>query len=155
MLPHRHLYISSIVGIGGWALTRDPVAIPAALISGTLPDLDHAADYLWYGLFREHRLLLPLHGYEWSLPLFWLSSQSWGIGIASVLTASYLIHLLADQVENQTKPLGYFFFYRLSNRFLLQEISRSPVDGANGRLEDFEKLKRLARRFGLIDIDEE
>lgn len=150
MLPHRHLFISSIVGIGGWALTQDPVALPAAVASGTLPDIDHAADYLWYGLFKEHRLLLPLHGYEYSLPLVLFSNQWWGMGMAAVLTASYLIHLLADQVENQTKPFGYFFLYRLSKRFRLEEISASPVDGANGRLEDFEKLKGLARRFGLM-----
>lgn len=151
MLPHRHLLISSIVGIGGWVLTKDARALPAAVASGTLPDLDHGADYVWYGLFREHRLLLPLHGYEWSVPLFFWSRKRWGNCLATVLTISYLIHLLADQVENQTKPPGYFFFYRLRKRFLLQEISLSPVDGANGRLEDMEKLKKIARRLGWMN----
>ena len=147
MLPHRHLFISTVVGIGGWVLCKDVRAIPASVASGTLADLDHCADYAWYGLFGEHRLLLPLHGYEWALPLFLWSRKRWGNRMAWIITISYLVHLLADQVENQTKPLGYFFLYRLSKRFLLREISRSPVDGENGRLEDIEKLKHLSRRL--------
>ena len=66
-----------------------------------------------------------------------------------MITISYLAHLLADQVENQTRLPGYFFFYRAIKGFLLSEISRNPIDGANGRLEDMAKLKRLVNRIGI------
>ncbi|MEM7125152.1 MAG: hypothetical protein AAF702_02420 [Chloroflexota bacterium] len=149
MLPQRHLLLASVVGLGGWLATRDYRALPLSIAAGTLPDLDHGADYAWYAFFQEHRLLLPLHGYEWAIPLWFFGRRRWGWRLATVITVSYLIHLLADQYENQTRPPGYFFFYRMSKRFLLSEISLNPVDGANGRLEDMEKLKSLVRRLGL------
>ena len=147
MLPHRHLLISAAVGMAGWVATRDKKAIPLAIGSGVLPDLDHGADYAWYALTGTHRLLLPLHGYEWSVPLFWWSYKRWGAPLAVLTTLSYLCHLLADQVENQTKPGGYFFLYRLWRRFAMERISRDPVAGTRGRIEDIKRLQKLAARF--------
>ncbi|MEZ4706082.1 MAG: hypothetical protein R3A44_02685 [Caldilineaceae bacterium] len=149
MLPHRHFLISAAVGVAGWAVTRNRKALPLAIVSGTLPDLDHGADYAWYGLTGAHRLLLPLHGYEWCAPLFLWSHKRWGGRLATVVVISYLCHLLADQVENQTKPGGYFFLYRLWHRFTLNRISRDPAAGTRGRMDDIERLKKLAAKLGL------
>lgn len=139
------------MGFGGWFITGDARSLPLALASGTLPDVDHGADYLWYALCKEHRLLLPLHGYEWTLILFIWTFRRWGWGLATVITSSYLLHLLADQFENQTRPLGYFILFRLRKRFRLADISRDPVAGANGRMHDIEKLKHIARFLGLLN----
>lgn len=149
MLPHRHLILSSFVGLSGWITTRDRRALPLAIGSGTLPDLDHGADYLWFALRKEHRLILPLHGYEWLIPLWLWSRRRWGTRLAAVVTISYLVHLLADQYENQTRAPGYFFCFRFLHSFHLASISRNPIAGINGRVEDLEKIAKWIRKLGL------
>lgn len=141
--------ISTVIGMAGWAATWDRRALTLAVASGTLPDLDHGADYAWYALTGTHRLLLPLHGYEWLIPLALWSKKRWGMRLAAVVVASYLCHLLADQTENQTKAGGYFWLYRFWNRFSLERISQDPVAGAMGRMEDIEALKKIIGKLGL------
>ena len=145
MLPHKHAIIAATVGIAGWWGTGEPTAFVAALATGVLPDVDHAVDYAYYYRQGDHRLILPLHGYEYALVggMIALVSKNNILGIAAL---SYLIHLLADQAENSTKIGGYFLLFRAWHRFRIDQISTVPEAAIRGRLDDIEMLKRLWQR---------
>lgn len=147
MLPHKHLAISTLIGAVAWWQMQTPAAMGAALVAGVLPDLDHAVDYAYYHWSGSHRLILPLHGYEYAVVagLLALQQKEPLLGIAAV---SYLVHLFADQTENRTKALGYSILYRASQRFRLDRISTVPEDAARGREDDLRMLAKLCKRFG-------
>jgi hypothetical protein len=149
MLPHKHLAISIAVGAAAWWHLQTPAAMGAALVGGVLPDLDHAVDYAYYHWRGKHRLILPLHGYEYAViaGLVALLRKEPLLGVAA---AAYLIHLFADQAENRTKVLGYSVLYRAYQRFQLERISTVPEDAARGREDDFQMLARLFKRLGLL-----
>lgn len=146
MLPHKHLLISAAVGALGWWGTGEPTASLAALAAGVLPDLDHIVDYAYYGWRGEHRLILPLHGYEYAglAAAVALMTNDKIVGVAAI---SYLIHLLADQAENRTRIGGYFLCFRAWNRFRLEAISTMPDAAMRGRMDDMEMLKNLIHRW--------
>lgn len=149
MLPHKHLAISTVIGAVAWWQLDTPLAMGAALVTGVLPDLDHAVDYAYYYWRRRHRLILPFHGYEYALimgVLAYIRKEP----LLGVAAASYLIHLFADQAENSTKPFGYSLFYRAWHRFRLEQISSVPVDAARGREDDLRMLLNLGKRLGLM-----
>lgn len=149
MLPHKHLALSTAIGAVAWWQLQTPWAMGAALAGGVLPDVDHAVDYAYYYWRRSHRLIMPLHGYEYAIfgGVVAVAQKEPLLGIAA---ASYLIHLFADQAENRTKPLGYSLLYRAWQRFRLDRISTVPVDAARGREDDLRMLQKLGRRFGLM-----
>lgn len=148
MLPHKHLAISAAFGAAAWWQTQSPWAMGVAVAAGVLPDLDHAVDYAYYYWKRNHRLILPLHGYEYAAigGLLAFTQKEPLLGIAAT---SYLIHLMADQAENQTKRLGYSLLYRASKNFRLDRISTVPEDAARGREDDLQMLLKMAKRIGL------
>ncbi|MBE9508670.1 MAG: hypothetical protein IMY86_11550 [Chloroflexi bacterium] len=147
MMPGRHATVSLGVGLLGWWWSRSPATLPLSLVVGTLVDLDHVADYLWYALVKEHRLILPLHAYELAFPLWWTVRQHLGQRAAIVVVASYLLHLLSDELENRTKPGACSLIWRLVNGFRIESLSRDPVAGMQGRREDLDRLKRLVSRL--------
>jgi len=145
MLPHQHAIISGSVGALGWWWTGNPATCAVALATGILPDVDHIADYLYYRWRGTHRLILPLHGYEYAFlgaGLALLTSNQ-GLGIASL---SYIIHLLADQMVNHTHKLGYSLLFRAWYRFRIEDISTIPEAAKQGRVEDMHQLKKLFLR---------
>ena len=147
MMPGRHATVSLGVGLLGWWWSRSPASLPLSLAVGTLVDLDHIADYAWYALVKEHRLILPLHGYELAFPLWWTVKQPLGQRAAIVVVASYLLHLLSDELGNRTKPGTCSLIWRLVNGFRIESLSRDPAAGIQGRREDLDRLKRLASRL--------
>ena len=146
MLPHKHALISAAIGVAGWWATRDPRAGAAALAAGVLPDLDHGVDYAYYGLRKRHRLILPLHGYEYAAgaALAALATRNRLLGVAAL---AYLVHLLADQQENHTHWLGYSLLFRLWHGFRIEAISTVPEAAARGREADLRLLRSLAERL--------
>jgi hypothetical protein len=146
MLPHKHAIISTAIGAIGWWMTKDIKAGVAAVAAGVLPDLDHIADYVYYRARGTHRLILPLHGYEYAVfgAIAALRADSRILGIAAL---SYLVHLLADQMENRTHPLGYFVLFRVWRRFRIEDISSVPEYAALGREEDMRLLTSLFHRL--------
>lgn len=145
MLPHQHAIISASVGALGWWWTGDPATCAVALAAGILPDVDHVVDYLYYRRHGTHRLILPLHGYEYALlgvGIAWLAGNQ-ALGIASL---SYFIHLLADQMVNHTHKLGYSLLFRGRLRFRIEAISTVPEAAKRGRVEDMHQLKKLFHR---------
>lgn len=146
MLPHKHAVISAAIGITGWWLTKQPATGVAALAAGVLPDADHLVDYSYYGWRGEHRLILPLHGYEFAL-LGAVVALRAGDKILGVAVLSYLIHLLADQAENCTHRCGYSLLFRAWHRFRVEQLSTVPEAAIRGRMQDMELLKNLLSRW--------
>ena len=146
MLPHKHAIISTAIGAIGWWTTGDVRAGIAAVTAGVLPDIDHVVDYSYYRWRGVHRLILPLHGYEYA-----------GAGAIAGLvlrnrvllaaSLSYLAHLLADQTENHTRPLGYSLLFRAWHGFRLEDLSTVPEHAARGREDDIRMLQGLAERL--------
>ena len=147
MMPGRHAAASLGVGLFGWWWSRSPATLLASLAVGTLVDLDHIVDYAWYALRDEHRLILPLHGYELTFPLWWAAKRFLGQRAAIVVVASYAIHLISDELENCTKPGAYFLIWRIVNDFQIDALSRDPLAGIQGRQDDLERLKGLVSRI--------
>jgi hypothetical protein len=146
MLPHKHVIISTTVGVIGWWRTREPAVGLAALFAGVLPDIDHLVDYSYYRWRGEHRLILPLHGYEFALLGAVIALRA-GDKITSAAVLSYLIHLLADQAENRTHIFGYSLLFRAWNRFRVEKLSTMPEAAIRGRMQDIDLLKSLVRRW--------
>jgi hypothetical protein len=145
MLPHKHAIISTTAGVIGWWTTGEPAAWLAALAAGVLPDVDHIIDYSYYRWRGEHRLVLPLHGYEFALLGAVIALQK-GNKILAIAVLSYLIHLLADQSENRTRILGYSLLFRAWHRFRVEKLSTAPEAAIRGRMADIDLLKGLLRR---------
>ena len=137
MKPQGHLVASAALGGICWAGSRNPGALLTSLAFGVLLDLDHLIDY-WYAerrlprdlddfrsgryFVRSGRLFVLFHGYEY-LPLLYLGWRALrGRQAALVAVGAVLLHLLADQLVNYLKPLGYFVSYRVAHRFRTAEI---------------------------------
>jgi hypothetical protein len=146
MLPQKHALISTAIGAIGWWKTRDFGACIAAIAAGVLPDVDHIVDYSYYRWHGRHQLILPLHGYEYAI-LSAIAALLTRNRILGVATISYMVHLLADQMENHTHRLGYSLLYRIRHRFRIEEISTVPEAAARGREEDMRSLQALLRRL--------
>lgn len=146
MLPHKHAVISAAIGTVGWRATDDPAAFVAAMLAGVLPDVDHIVDYEYFRLRKSHRLILPLHGYEYTFLGGVLARRSRNKNILWLATLSYLVHLLADQIENKTRPLAYSLLFRAWHQFRIEEISTVAEDAVQGRMEDMRLLRNLFAR---------
>lgn len=146
MLPQKHTVISAAIGTVGWWGTGEPAACVVAMATGVLPDLDHIVDYSYYRWRSTHRLILPLHGYEYAF-IGTVAALLTGNEILWVATLSYLVHLLADQTENKTHKLGYSLLFRAWRRFRIEEISTVPEAAAQGRTEDMHMLRNLSHRW--------
>jgi hypothetical protein len=149
MLPHKHAIISAAIGAIGWWTTGDIRASIAAVAAGVLPDMDHIADYSYYRWRGVHRLILPLHGYEYAIvtAIAALLTHNRVLGLAAI---SYWVHLLADQMENHTHLLGYSLLFRARHKFRIEEISTVPEAAARGREDDMRSLQALLRRSRII-----
>lgn len=146
MLTHKHAMISAAIGALAWWRTGDPATCAAALAAGILPDADHIADYACYRWDGEHRLILPLHGYEHAIVGGGFALIRGG-RLRRTAVLSYLIHLLADQMENRTHKLGYSLLFRAWHRFQIEEISSIPEDAIRGREADMRLLRKIFRRW--------
>lgn len=144
MLPHKHALISAAIGLIGWRREKDIRAGIAALVAGVLPDLDHIVDYACFRRHGVHRLILPLHSYEYGLLGLLLARLSNSV-VLQAAAWSYLAHLVADQAENRTHVLGYFLLFRAWHGFRLERVSRSPEAAAAGRVQDMHLVEALLK----------
>jgi hypothetical protein len=150
MMPTRHAQVSFSIGLIGWWWSRSSIVLPASLAVGTLVDMDHVTDYAWYAVRGEHRLILPFHGYELAYVLWRTARRLAGQRAAVAIVASYVVHLVSDDLQNRTKPGAYWLVWRVINRFRLDKLSRDPAAGIQGRREDMEGLGRLASKLGRL-----
>lgn len=147
MLPHKHAIISATIGATAWVVSGDSVVLATALAAGVLPDVDHVLDYAYLRWRGGHRLILLLHGYEYVFLGAAMAFTS-GNAIAAIATLSYLVHLLADQLENQTRWPGYLLLFRIWHQFRIEAISTAPEAAMRGRDDDVRRLQEWwLRRF--------
>ena len=131
MKPLPHIAASGIISILSWFYFRSFACCLATFLSGFLIDADHLLDYtLSYRFtFNLHKiseicekmklkkLYLVLHSYEiiiilWAAICIFSLSKMWQ-AVALGMTQ----HIILDQLTNPMRPFGYFFTYRLLNRF--------------------------------------
>lgn len=141
MLPHKHAIISATIGATAWVVSGDSVVFATALAAGVLPDVDHVVDYAYLRRRGGHRLILLLHGYEYAILGAAIALMS-GNPVAGVATLSYLVHLLADQLENRTRWPGYWLLFRARHRFRIEAISTAPEAAMRGRDDDVRRLQK-------------
>ena len=116
LLPH--VAMSAAIGSALWAVTRDPLALPAALGAGVLPDADHLIDYFnWYVRRDRSRVILLLHGWEYLIAgivvyAAWLHSP-WML--AAIL--GYASQVIADWAVHDSTWLTYSVLWRAWHRF--------------------------------------
>lgn len=136
MLPRGHVAVSAVVSICVWVWFRSAGCAVISFAAGVLIDLDHLLDY--YANFgftlslkkmydachqmKLSRLYLVLHSYEliiilWSSILLFGLSDYW-IALAIGLTQ----HMIADQITNPMRGLGYFLSFRVISRFKQEKI---------------------------------
>ncbi len=135
------MILSATIGAAAWTVSGDPTTCAVAVVAGVLPDVDHLADYMYFRFRRGHRLILPLHGYEYAV-LGIVSSLSSDDPIVLVATLSYLVHLFADQLENRTRPPAYWLLFRLWHRFRVESISAAPEAAMRGRVDDMRRIQK-------------
>jgi len=114
-------------------------SLPCALLcllTGILVDIDHLFEYIkgvgWH-LNLKHffkfcyeakyeRLYIFLHAYEYFFLIALIIVISDFNHLALAVGIGYIQHLIFDQVVNPVKPMTYFIFYRLKNRFIKQNL---------------------------------
>jgi len=102
-------------------------------VTGFLIDVDHFADY---ALRRARpgstrRLLLLGHGWEYVAPLAVAERRWLGRSTRGSLTLGYVVHLLIDQLTNDTRhPFSYLLTYRAARRFDASLFGHSDEDHA-------------------------
>ncbi len=155
MGPIGHTAVS--LGLGGvaWAATGSPLALPVAVTTGVLVDVDHVIDFFdSKDRGRACHMLRPFHAWEYlllTLAVLLIFSQH---PLLLVAFLGYLSHLLLDQFANRVHPLAYFIVYRAAHGFRRRQLtpyvfseSYQPVEEAVpwwGRLEP--SIWRLVER---------
>lgn len=129
-------HTAASVAISGalYAVSKSWELALTSLLSGIFIDLDHLYDYLReYGwpidvpeLFRvchakqfQYAVLL-LHGWEWVALWSVLAAVCNWHPLQLGLLIGWGHHLLFDQFANGVSPWGYFFLWRLKNRFVFE-----------------------------------
>lgn len=129
--PKAHLVASLGVGAGLYGVNPDPVPAMAAVLAGTLIDLDHLYD-LW--AYQKHRkpfekLLTVMDSHHWVKSYIFLHALEGIPFLAAMIFAGthpwlwtgilvgYTLHLVMDLLGNKCYPLTYFLSYRIYRRF--------------------------------------
>lgn len=150
----HHVVTSFAAAFCAYVVFRSLAAAGGILVGGVLIDIDHFLDYFLHRGMRLDirelchlsynnlfpKLFLILHSYE----LLVLTWAAYLLGIRNYFflgcAIGFTIHIFLDQVFNYSRPLSYFFTYRLIKGFEAEHI-HSP--GAKGK-----PIKPIWRRGG-------
>ena len=116
--------MSTAAGAGAWAVTGEPIALPAAVAAGVLTDLDHLLDYYLFWVRRERRyLVLFLHGWEYLIA--GLAVYIFGFREPWLLGAilGYATQIGPDQWVHAARWDTYLITVRASRRFRAKSTS--------------------------------
>ena len=119
-------HTAASLGLGGvaWAATGSPLALPVAVTTGVLVDLDHVIDFFdSRDQGRRSHMFRPFHAWEYLLLALVLLLTFSQHPLFLVAFLGYLSHLLLDQFANQVHPLAYFIVYRAAHRFRRRQLS--------------------------------
>ena len=113
MRPTNHLAVSTLIGGSIWVVTKEPVALILAIITGTLIDVDHVLDMLWHNVLnRRPTGSFFLHGWEWLISMvvlgIYIGFPWWVVAIS----LGYASHMITDQIFNKTRMFSYSIIYR-------------------------------------------
>lgn len=127
-----HFLLSIIAGAVVGYFTHNWWAIPIALISGVLVDVDHLFDYFKFVRFRRFdlkeftaakyfdysgKVYLPLHVFELAITLAiigYFTAIHW---LFYSLTLSLIFHLIFDTISNKPIWPTYFLTFRIAKNF--------------------------------------
>jgi len=144
MFKHElfHFFTSLAVGVVFSMIFNTPVLLMISFLFGFFIDADHLFDYLFWAkrkfiiseFFKpplyvqgSKKVFVLLHGWEYLIPIFLIGITIDGIigieGLGQAAFASYLAHLLWDQISVVPKPFGYFLSYRLINKFKMDAFN--------------------------------
>lgn len=129
MGPIGHTLASLGVGVGVWAVTDSPLAIPVAFAAGVLPDLDHIIDFFdpkENG--RSILMLRPFHAWEISMVSLMAVLAFSGGDLFWAAVLGYLSHLALDQTANRVHPLAYCLTFRVLKGFQRRHLSPRIYD---------------------------
>ncbi|MDP3980579.1 MAG: hypothetical protein Q8Q33_04095 [Chlamydiota bacterium] len=167
------LHALSSIGLGVWMgyQLQSLHAFYITALTGTLVDIDHLFDYLYYW-YRKNRLkkagsprrrlisyknfmrtfydgrnekiFVFFHAFEWSLLLYMLFIfyGAYPYLILS-LFAGHALHMVSDALYNKLRVKGYFLLYRIFHRF-----QRKKIDSPCSYLKMTPLSKYLYRRQG-------
>ena len=110
--PHWHALATLPVVALAWPRAGWRGAV-AACVGGVLVDLDHVVDWLANGgrLDYRRRIILPLHGWELPLALYWCRRQG-GPPWLAPLIAGWFGHVCLDWLVNNPHSLSVYFLSR-------------------------------------------
>lgn len=137
-----HFILSLLSGLFVWLIFGDWRLMPIAFLFGFFIDVDHLFDYLnWSrGSFKlsefftprlyvrgSKKVFVPFHGWEF-LPLIWIVGRAIGLrlgisGFQWAASLAYFTHMVWDQITVNSNTLGYFFIYRLINKFKIESFN--------------------------------
>ena len=119
-------HAAASLGLGGvaWAATGSPLALPVAVTTGVLVDLDHVIDFFdSKDQGRRSHMFRPFHAWEYlllTLVVLLIFSQH---PLLLVAFLGYLSHLLLDQFVNRVHPLAYFIVFRAAHGFRRRHLT--------------------------------
>jgi len=132
MKPTTHAFVSLGTSALFWLSVKSPLATVVCFLSGVFIDIDHHLDYFiakrripwrykdlvdYFEDINSGKLYLVLHSYEllfllWMGIYFLMLNDIW-LGLAVGAT----VHLACDALVNSFRPMTYFMFFRIKNRF--------------------------------------
>lgn len=137
--PISHVVASGAISAAGFWITGSKAFAIANFLTGIFIDLDHFLDYYYnkkkislnivefYNTCIDYKLstlYIFFHCFE-ALPILWLIAIAfptnliwWGI------TIGVTQHLIFDTIFNKITLKGYFFIYRLLNKFDMKKLMK-------------------------------
>lgn len=142
MKLEHHAAVAVPVSAGILYFTHSWFYFLMSICLGVLIDFDHVFDYIreekkfdFKDLFIKSyrgdfiKIYLVFHCYEYIVVAWIIGFFIKNYTFPVVFTVSYFCHMIADQFANNIRPLGYFFFYRLYNGFVMKKIFYPPKKG--------------------------
>ena len=95
------------------------MAVPAAVATGVLIDVDHVLDFYYYFAKKDtRRLFLIFHAWEYTIIALALTIGAWQNPVLVAGGLGLLGHLVGDQIANRpAHPLTYSLVFRVYTRF--------------------------------------
>tara|TARA_Y100000294_G_scaffold33395_1_gene28793 strand:+ start:114 stop:572 length:459 start_codon:yes stop_codon:yes gene_type:complete len=142
-----HLYTSTLLSGGLYAVTRSPQIALSCFLSGIFIDIDHVFDFLifsgekfsiknmisWCNESRWEKIVLIFHSYEVLIFLSFIMYYFPGNILMGILLGGGL-HLVLDQIGNcffgkqlRASPWFYFLTFRVFSGFRKEKLLRQNL----------------------------